>query len=292
MKINSNIAVEGFNPEEYAKNYDDMEGRFLPYEVQRWWFDEVYPDGRISTSRPEQDPEHNPGAYVSTASIWKNKADAEPDVVISARATPTDVDTIDPYQDCQRKAIAAGLKMLGFWLPIEKPSTPAVNPLTIGMKPDNLIEEKHEAIETEASTAPEEVSEPVTAETVEEKPAEPKKRRGRKKAEPIPAETVEVKIEEPVKAVDSKVEEPVTSEVEVVEPTEGVEETIESEMTLEEAQNLKVGYRRFADMLMKELLESDEGKRLFDWMLTSARAEEKLPEQVKAAKIMKAAEEK
>lgn len=278
-----NLQIEGFNPEAYARNYDDMEGRFLPYEVQRWWFQEIYPEGRIMTSVPTQDPEHNPGVYVSTASIWKNKTDENPDVVISARATPSDVDGIDPYQDCQRKAIAAGLKLLGFWIPVEKPSSPAVNPLTVGLAPATEVP----SASAETSTIEEE---PTNA--AEEKPAEPKKRRGRKKAEPAPVEAEETPSVEEVSEETTNAPEPVNAEPEekvVEEKAEPAVASTESEMTLEEAQNLKVGYRRFADMKMSELLETEEGKRLFNWLLSSVRAEEKLPEQVKAAKIMKAA---
>lgn len=296
MLNNTKLSIEGFNPADYAMLEENGTYNYLPYNVQRWWFNEVFPNGRIVTSIPQPDPEHTPGAYVSQVQIWKDASVERPDIIVSSRATPSDVDGIDPYQDCQRKAIAMGLKLLGFWLPVELPAHPPVNPATVGMAPENLVEEPAE------SSA-----------------AEPKPRRGRKKgvitststepepenvtetsaegetAEAVKATEEEAPVEEPV-AEESAVEEPVVEEpVEEVpameepqsEPVEEVTEEVAG-MTKEQAEAVVVNYRRYKNITMGELMKSESGREIIKWFATSSRAKSSYPEYAEAAAVLTA----
>lgn len=288
--VNDALKVEGFEPNDYAHPYDENpDESYLPYDIQRWWFEQVYPKGRIEVSKPEQDPEHTPGAYVATAKVWKDKADEKEDICISNRAVPSDMNTIDPYQDCQRKAVSLALKTLGFWL---TPSRVVVKPM---VNPDEkgLVGEQQETT--------------TSAETVEEVP----KKRGRKPkeevtevtSEPVNEAKEEATVEAPVvketkeevkeakeetpvaESPQEVVQEPVAPVMEEPEKTEEPEETL---MDLEAARSTVINYRTFSGRTMGELADSDNQKdhELLVWFATSSRAANKYPDEVAAAKAI------
>lgn len=97
--------------------YDDGSDYYLPVDLQKKWFFSENPEAAIIVSPPELSPERKPGEYVATIRIYKKKPTdptALPDIQLSSRAVVGE-DDIDPYYNCQIKAIRNGLKDLGYW---------------------------------------------------------------------------------------------------------------------------------------------------------------------------------
>lgn len=295
------LKVEGFNPDDFAQPYDENpDESYLPYDIQRWWFNTVYPNGRICVSAPQPDPERTPGAYVATATVWKNKNDEHEDITISNRAVVSETSTVDPYQDCQRKAISLALKTLGFWLsPSKIIRKPMVDPEKLGtdeqvansMVPDTEDQpapkkrgRKPKTHDVDASPAEEKAVD--VAKTEEVKPAETSVK---KSTDIEPAHEVAVH-EEPV--VEAKTEE---TEASVAEPESVQEEkTVEpvSTMSVEEARKVTVSYRNFAGRTIGDLFDSENkrDRELLNWFATSERAQNKYVTESEAAKVMLASE--
>lgn len=289
--VNKTLEVEGFDPNEYARPYDENpDESYLPYDIQRWWFEQVYPKGRIEVSKPEQDPEHTPGAYVATAKVWKDKDEEKEDICISNRAVPSDMNTIDPYQDCQRKAISLALKTLGFWLtPSRVVVKPMVDPDVKGLVKEPASEETtskkrgrkaKEETSAEPATTPVEETNPTekTEEVVEESPVNEEIQTTQEPEVP----TEEVKEEA---AMETPATEPVSEPV----STEEVEEApVEDLMDLETARNTVINYRTFSGRTMGELADSENQKdhELLVWFATSSRAATRYPDEVAAAKVI------
>lgn len=295
FEVNDALKIEGFDPNEFARPYDENpDEHYLPYDVQRWWFGQVYPNGRIVVSKPEPDSERTPGAYVATAMIWKDKNDEKEDITISNRAVPSETNTVDPYQDCQRKAISLALKTLGFWItPSKVVVKPMVNPDEKGLVQGAIVNAEVPVPETK-------VEETTVIEEKVEAPAEAPKKRGRKPkvaedvaevADPVETPVVE---ETPATIVPETV--PATTEAPV--PAE-VEETMEAEeapksnlMPLDEARATVISYRNFAGRTIGELADSGNQKdhELLVWFATSARAAVKYEKEVAAAQAVLANE--
>lgn len=293
------LEVEGFDPNEYARPYEENpEENYLPYEIQRWWFNTVCPNGRIMVSPPEPDAERTPGAYTARVTVWKDKGDNNniPDICMSARAVPSENGTIDTYQDCQRKAISLALKTLGFWLtPSKVVKKPSVDPEKAGLIEGTPV--------TEATPATEEapkkrgrkpratVDEATTAETpapADEAPAEEPKSEPATETAPEPAETTAEPMPEPV-------EEPVDASTPAVEPEPEAEpEKPKSEglMPLDEARATVISYRNYAGRTIGELADSSNPKdrEVLVWFATSARAAGRYEKEVAAAKAVLANE--
>jgi hypothetical protein len=294
FEVNKNLAIEGFNPNDFARPYDENpDENYLPYDIQRWWFNEVYPNGRIWVSKPEPDAERTPGAYTATAMIWKDKNDEKEDISISNRAVPSEANTVDPYQDCQRKAISLALKTLGFWIsPSKVVIKPMVDPEEKGLVNTAITDEKKEEVT------------PV----VSEEPVEAPKKRGRKPKAENEAEVVDNPIETsetPVAVVEEAsvvTEAPVVTEV-ISAPVEKAPAPIESTpveeapaaeatMTLEEARATVVNYRNNQGRTIGDLADSKNQKdhELLVWFATSARALKSYKAEADAAKVVLANE--
>lgn len=123
MSQNNNIlatinAVEGFNPEEYAVDYVDLNTKEsrkrLPVIAQIAWFRLKYPLGKIAL-RTEQ----KGNIFVATARIhpdYKDPADAYLAEATASRAKCEDMPSVSPREWAQTAAIGIALRNAGFGL--------------------------------------------------------------------------------------------------------------------------------------------------------------------------------
>ena len=123
MSQNINIlstinAVEGFNPEEYAVDYTDLNSKEtrkrLPVIAQIAWFRLKYPLGKISL-RTEQ----KGNIFVATARIhpdYKDPVDAYLAEATASRAKCEDIPSVSPREWAQTAAIGIALRNAGFGL--------------------------------------------------------------------------------------------------------------------------------------------------------------------------------
>ena len=123
MSQNINIlstinAVEGFNPEDYAVDYTDLNSKEtrkrLPVIAQIAWFRLKYPLGKISL-RTEQ----KGNIFVATARIhpdYKDPVDAYLAEATASRAKCEDIPSVSPREWAQTAAIGIALRNAGFGL--------------------------------------------------------------------------------------------------------------------------------------------------------------------------------
>lgn len=123
MSQNTNIlatinAVEGFNPEEYAVDYTDLNTKEtrkrLPVIAQIAWFRLKYPLGKIAL-RTEQ----KGGIFVATARIhpdYKDPVDAYLAEATASRERCQDMPSVSPREWAQTAAIGVALRNAGFGL--------------------------------------------------------------------------------------------------------------------------------------------------------------------------------
>ena len=123
MSQNINIlstinAVEGFNPEDYAVDYTDLNSKEtrkrLPVIAQIAWFRLKYPLGKISL-RTEQ----KGNIFVATARIhpdYKDSVDAYLAEATASRAKCEDIPSVSPREWAQTAAIGIALRNAGFGL--------------------------------------------------------------------------------------------------------------------------------------------------------------------------------
>ena len=123
MSQNINIlatinAVEGFNPEDYAVDYTDLNTKEtrkrLPVIAQIAWFRLKYPLGKISL-RTEQ----KGNIFVATARIhpdYKDPVDAYLAEATASRAKCEDIPSVSPREWAQTAAIGIALRNAGFGL--------------------------------------------------------------------------------------------------------------------------------------------------------------------------------
>ena len=123
MSQNINIlstinAVEGFNPEDYAVDYTDLNSKEtrkrLPVIAQIAWFRLKYPLGKISL-RTEQ----NGNIFVATAKIhpdYMDPVDAYLAEATASRAKCEDIPSVSPREWAQTAAIGIALRNAGFGL--------------------------------------------------------------------------------------------------------------------------------------------------------------------------------
>lgn len=123
MSQNINIlstinAVEGFNPEDYAVDYTDLNSKEtrkrLPVIAQIAWFRLKYPLGKIAL-RTEQ----KGNIFVATARIhpdYKDPVDAYLAEATASRAKCEDIPSVSPREWAQTAAIGIALRNAGFGL--------------------------------------------------------------------------------------------------------------------------------------------------------------------------------
>ena len=125
MSQNINIlstinAVEGFNPEDYAVDYTDLNSKEtrkrLPVIAQIAWFRLKYPLGKISL-RTEQ----KGNIFVATARIhpdYKDPVEAYLAEATASRAKCEDIPSVSPREWAQTAAIGIALRNRRLWLAV------------------------------------------------------------------------------------------------------------------------------------------------------------------------------
>ena len=123
MSQNINIlstinAVEGFNPEDYAVDYTDLNAKEsrkrLPVIAQIAWFRLKYPMGKIALKI-----EQRGNLFVATARIhpdYKDPVDAYLSEATASRAKCDDIPSVSPREWAQTAAIGIALRNAGFGL--------------------------------------------------------------------------------------------------------------------------------------------------------------------------------
>ena len=123
MSQNINIlatinAVEGFNPEDYAVDYTDLNTKEtrkrLPVIAQIAWFRLKYPMGKIALKI-----EQRGNLFVATARIhpdYKDSVDAYLSEATASRAKCDDIPSVSPREWAQTAAIGIALRNAGFGL--------------------------------------------------------------------------------------------------------------------------------------------------------------------------------
>lgn len=123
MSQNINIlatinAVEGFNPEDYAVDYTDLNTKEtrkrLPVIAQIAWFRLKYPLGKIALKI-----EQRGNLFVATARIhpdYKDPVDAYLSEATASRAKCDDIPSVSPREWAQTAAIGIALRNAGFGL--------------------------------------------------------------------------------------------------------------------------------------------------------------------------------
>lgn len=123
MSQNINIlstinAVEGFNPEDYAVDYTDLNTKEtrkrLPVIAQIAWFRLKYPMGKIALKI-----EQRGNLFVATARIhpdYKDPVDAYLSEATASRAKCDDIPSVSPREWAQTAAIGIALRNAGFGL--------------------------------------------------------------------------------------------------------------------------------------------------------------------------------
>ena len=123
MSQNINIlstinAVEGFNPEDYAVDYTDLNTKEtrkrLPVIAQIAWFRLKYPMGKIALKIEQRE-----NLFVATARIhpdYKDPVDAYLSEATASRAKCDDIPSVSPREWAQTAAIGIALRNAGFGL--------------------------------------------------------------------------------------------------------------------------------------------------------------------------------
>lgn len=123
MSQNINIlatinAVDGFNPEDYAVDYTDLNTKEtrkrLPVIAQIAWFRLKYPMGKIALKT-----EQKGNIFVATARIhpdYKDPVDAYLAEATASRAKSEDMPSVSPREWAQTAAIGIALRNAGFGL--------------------------------------------------------------------------------------------------------------------------------------------------------------------------------
>lgn len=117
IPMNPNLAVEGFNPEDYIQEHTNSNGEKLsrlPFNAQLMWFRLRYPEGKISV-------ETRPGksVVIAKARVYANRNDPVDAFIAegeSSRGPSSDMPSINPRNWAQTAAIGTALRYAGFGL--------------------------------------------------------------------------------------------------------------------------------------------------------------------------------